>query len=302
MPRLTDEQRAMRRTGLGSSDIAGLLGISPYKDDGPWRVYMDKVGTSEDDEEETIAHRLGHELEVVCRRLYEEQFPGVTVPGSTVRHPVETFALATLDRRIPSMRRGVECKAVGSWMTKHWSVSREDGIPRYVRVQANWQMFVCDLDEMDVAAILGGTDFRVWRIQRDQLLIEQLVPMAREFWQRIEARIPPPCDATIHCRAWLDEKYPEHHGAKLVGPCESDEAEAATYIDALTNEKAQAKRKTAAINRLLLACGDAPGIEGETWKLTWKKGADGKRRARFTVKGKGKGDQDDDGKSDADDS
>jgi putative phage-type endonuclease len=61
-----DEWLAARRTGIGGSDIAAILGLSPWRT--PLDVYRDKVDGAE--QPETEAMRWGRLLEDVIAREY----------------------------------------------------------------------------------------------------------------------------------------------------------------------------------------------------------------------------------------
>ena len=105
MTRLTDEQLAMRRQGIGSSDITAILGVSPYADHTPISVLMDKRGlVHRKPEDETPAMRLGHMLEDVAATMYVDDFGVELVKCSTIQ---------SISARISSRvnRSGKRCSA-----------------------------------------------------------------------------------------------------------------------------------------------------------------------------------------------
>lgn len=151
--------------------------------------------------------------------------------GKTYRHPTCEWALATPDRFVfcldanasrlcvsnadlrrwlgtkdPAPERAhrwlLECKLVGPRMMREWDTSLDadedaDRVPSYVYVQVQWQMFVLDQPRCDVAALLGGTTFRHFRIDRDQPYIDALVKLGGAFWHdHVLARVPPPPDGS----------------------------------------------------------------------------------------------------------
>ena len=65
---LTDAQRAMRLTGVGASEVAAIVGESPYG--GPLSVYLEKVDP-EHGFAGNFATRRGHALEGLVAHEYE---------------------------------------------------------------------------------------------------------------------------------------------------------------------------------------------------------------------------------------
>lgn len=84
-----------RRGGLGGSDIAGVLGLSPWSS--PWSVWADKVINRTDDNE-TDAMEFGRLAEPLVRTYFERR-TGLYVRGEQARmiHPDHPWARITLD-------------------------------------------------------------------------------------------------------------------------------------------------------------------------------------------------------------
>src|SRR4051812_17150079 len=138
MPRLSDDQRLARRLGLGASDIAEMLGISPYQGASPVRLFAEKAGIIDlaPEEEESIEKRVGHAVEPALVKLYQEE-SGYEVETlgehvETVIHPRLSWARCNLDGRIRDKRIALEIKNVGIGMHADWDLLADDGIPHYV--------------------------------------------------------------------------------------------------------------------------------------------------------------------------
>ena len=112
----------MRRQGIGGSDAAAILGLSPYKS--PLLVYYEKVhGTVQED---SLAMELGRELEPFLRRKFAcwlKEQEGCSVAVEEVpfllQHPEHPFLLANLDGRIHHPEHGpcgLELKTAGEFM------------------------------------------------------------------------------------------------------------------------------------------------------------------------------------------
>src|SRR5262245_11426366 len=183
---LTPEQRAHRRRGIGSSDIAAIVGVSPHA--ASIDVYLDKLGLAK--ERETQETWCGDRAEAFIAELYEERAAmGLSFPNETRGHPQHPWALATPDRWRNDGDGIVEIKLVGARMLHLWS----DGLPAHVEVQVQWQREVCDVERADVAALLGGTRFEMYHVERDRELGADLLDIGRAFWEEhVLVRVPPP--------------------------------------------------------------------------------------------------------------
>lgn len=289
MPRLSKEQRAARREGIGSSDVAELLGISPYEGASPVRLFAEKIGLvpDEDEEEETVEQRVGHALEGALVLLYEQEsgFKVETVGAlvETVRHPEHAWRIANLDARIVAKRASLEIKVVGIGMAADWDLEADDGIPHYVRVQCAWQMHCAELDEVHVVALIGGTQFRVFYIRRDLELEELIVSEAAAFWELVKARKAPPLDATSSCKAYLDRLYPpKAEDVELELDAEKDAeliAVGVRRIRAARAEKRANEAKELANNELREAFGSrgATRLWCHLWRASYRANKNGAR-------------------------
>ncbi len=285
---LTDAQKALRRSGLGSSDIGAVAGLSPYA--GPMDVWLVKRGLAE--VPETEAMRLGTALEPVIADLYEREhvergdalhgllrhpqhvWPS-TVDG-TLAHPSEPWALATPDRVVDLYdaqlravgRRLVEIKSVAWRSAHHWGDAHDD-VPPWYRAQIAWQMAVTGVGVCDLAALIGGAELRVYRIERDVELEAMLLDVGRAFWRRIERGEEPPVDESETWRRHLEARFPRAAAGLIAATREADEI-AARLADARARRAAAEADEERAANELRAAIGDAEGIAGDGWKATWK--------------------------------
>lgn len=288
MPRLSPEQKAARRRGIGSSDVPVILGLSPYADASPLALYLDKIGElgTDDDVDETIEQRVGHAVEGALVRLYEEEsgFKVATVGTfvESVRHPEHDWRVANLDARIVDKRAALEIKAVGIGMARDWDLGSDDGIPHYVRAQVAWQMHVADLDEVHVVAMVGGpSGFRVFYVQRDVELERLIVEQASAFWAKVQAREQPELDGSDVAREYLDRKYPPREGDVVVDV--SDDAAlvelGAARLQAHVDESTAKERKATLSNKLVAAMGEraANVLTCDAWRATYKADRNGRR-------------------------
>lgn len=176
----------------------------------------------------------------------------------------------------PDGPRIVECKVVGYRQARRWDPegTGAEAIPPEVLCQVLWQMWVMGeaspataIVEADVAALFG-TDFRVYRVERDDGMIANLVEIARDFWRAVETREVPTADGP-NAGDILAARYPQIRRPLL--PATADViALARDYQAARAAENDAAERKTDAANRLKELIADAVGYEGDGVRVTWK--------------------------------
>lgn len=273
---LTPEQREARRRGIGSSDIPAIVGVSPHA--APIDVYLDKLGLSE--ERATPETAIGDRAEAFIASIYEERADLGLTPGQTNIHPAHPWAHATPDRWRDDAGAIVEIKLVGAGMVHLW----RDGLPAHVQVQVQWQLEVCDVERADVAALLGGTDFQVFPVERDRDMGADLLDLGRAFWEEhVLARVPPPMTGE-DARRLVQLRYPMSMGDVLPATPEAEELR-----DRILRVKKHLRWTEDVLRRHEAAAmelvGNADGVKGcFSWKRagkaeTWKAAA----RERFMI-------------------
>lgn len=279
---LTPEQREAHRTGVGSSQVAAIAGLSPFAS--PMDVWMQLTGLvpEEDDENVQDEREVGSVLEPAVAQIYAKRtgFAVQMHSNLTLRHPEHPWAIASPDATALAQPvepdRLVEIKVVGSWMTSHW----EDGTPEYVICQQAWQIWVTSaargvrIDRCDLAAVLEGTRYVGDTHWRDDQLIRQLVEMVSAFWHdHVLTKIPPPARAGEERLAYLAKRYPKHRDVILEVPA-ADAGFVGELVSTWRTAKAvadsAAAAEKAALAPILDLIGDAAGIAGEWGKFTWK--------------------------------
>lgn len=75
---------------------------------------------------------------------------------------------------------------------KAGKITSEHKIPIYYETQVQWYMAVTGLEAFAVAVLIGGNDFRVYWVERDDELIEGLTARCHAFWvDHVLAKVPP---------------------------------------------------------------------------------------------------------------
>lgn len=186
------EWLAERLNGVGASECAAVLGISPYMS--ALELYYRKTGQLPPITE-TLPMKVGKLMEPVLIRLYEDATGAKTFGHQrfirSVEHP---FMSATIDAETVRDRSSiiVELKTTNFRKADEWGETGTDEIPSHYLIQTQQQMIVSGCDRVDVAVLIGNADFRVYVVRRNEKLCQSIIRRVGEFWGCVEARKPPP--------------------------------------------------------------------------------------------------------------
>jgi len=180
-----------RQKYLGGSDVAAILGISPWKT--PLDVYLDKIQPPVEvtDERKLRLFTRGKRMEpYVVDLLAEEE--GLTIVGRGNRYidKQHGFMAAEIDAETDD-GRNVEIKTVSPFKAKEWGEEDTDAIPVHYTAQAMHGLMVTDRKICIFGVLIGGDDFRVYRIERDDEIVGAIREKEVEFWGRIQRFDPP---------------------------------------------------------------------------------------------------------------
>lgn len=194
-----------RQTGIGGSDIAAILGVSPFKS--AVDVYLEKTGQTPDTKPNETMY-WGTVLEDVVAKHYQEATSSkVQRLSRLIRHPHRPWMIGNIDRAIvtPGSRarfhagrlqgaEGIlECKTASAYKAGEWGTpSDDDAIPTHYAAQCMWYLGIAGLDWCDVAVLIGGQKYLVKRVERDDDTIRGMSERAEAFWcKHILENIPP---------------------------------------------------------------------------------------------------------------
>lgn len=192
------EWLAQRRTGIGGSDVAAIMGLSPWRT--PYQVWEDKTGRAED-QPETPALYWGRLLEDPIRQAYADR-TGLTVtkPDRMFTSKEHPFMLANLDG-IASDGRLVEFKTTSR--SDGWGEEGSDEIPDYYMTQVQHYMYVMGALRADVGVLIAGRDFRIYTVEADAELQQMLIEAESKFWELVKTDTPPGINSTADAsRRW----------------------------------------------------------------------------------------------------
>jgi len=191
---MTESERVdwlrLRRTGIGGTDMAAIMGLSPWKTQ--LDVYLDKT-TDQQPEESTPAMEWGLRLENAIAEAFQDRHPEYAVKSLPFISG-ENHCCGSLDR-VLSDEEGcavgvLEIKTARS--STGWGDEGTDQVPMQYIVQCMHYMGLTGANFAYIAVLIGGSDYREYYLERDQSLIDTLAKTAKEWWEKhITGNVPP---------------------------------------------------------------------------------------------------------------
>lgn len=237
-----------RRRGLGGSDIAAILGLSPWKS--AFQVYQEKRGEVESFKGNDLTD-WGKRMEPTIRQWYSDTTGHpVRVPDKILYHSKHPFMLASLDG-FTDEPRGVEIKTARSG--KEWGEPGSSEIPDDYMLQVQHYMAVTGFPVFDVPVSIAGAWPVIYEVPADAELHELIIDACANFWQRVIDGNPP--EPTTYADAVQRFGKSESQGVIVAGRAEvqavEDLREVKTKIDRLKAEEEELKAL------IIIALGDA---------------------------------------------
>lgn len=187
MPR--DAWLDARRHGIGSSDAAGCMGLSPYAS--PYSVWADKSGLLPE-VEDTSCFAWRRRLETPILDWWEEQ-AGVSGQRHTMWR--NGFMLANPDLVVGD-DRVVEAKTAHFMDEKRWG----NGPPDHYVIQVMHQMRVLGCKRAEIVVSFGGEEPRIFKVDWDPALGIAMQKAELTLWNEVcsgEAPDPDGSEATM---------------------------------------------------------------------------------------------------------
>ena len=256
------EWLALRKQGIGGSDVPAILGVSPYKS--RLQLYLEKTDQLE---EQPIgpAGLRGVLLEDAVAKMWEAEHPDRKLRSwhGILRRKDAPWKYASLDRTVIGDRHIVEIKTSSS---PRWSLFP---IPPEVEAQVRWQMICSGYRRATVAALLGGLVVRFETVEWDDEKHQRIEAEVEAFWADVQDRHQPepsPLDSEI-----FDRLNPRDNGETIVVESGS---ELATLITQYLGAKDALATCEAAVNeaqaRIKEQMKEAVKIEAANATVTWR--------------------------------
>lgn len=269
-----DQWLRIRGLGIGSSDAAVAVGLSPYKC--PLSLWLEKTRRkAPEDLSEKESVIWGTVLEPVLASVYAERTGRkVRRVNAVLQHADHRFMLANLDREIVGLPEGpgvLEIKTAGYHSAPQW----EDGIPIAYQCQVLHQLAVTGHAWADVAVLIGGQEFRIYHVQRDDDKIADLIAREARFWQHVIDDIQPAPDGSDDAGDALQWLFPCDNGLTL-DLSESTEGNSLfSDLVALRQRREEIESQEARTRQQIQnVLGDATAAVFAAGRVSWKKTKD----------------------------
>lgn len=216
---LTTEQLEARQKGLGGSDAPIVCGVSHRMT--ALDLYYQKRGQIPPADGLEQEAWVGSQLEPMLDAWYRKNLEKDTRQVHKTRsHRKWKWMLAHPDRIVVGEKRGLEFKVRAQ--SKDWGrddTDATDMVPDDVMLQCQHYMEVMNYDLWDVVVFFPPFEFRHYVLERNRELIENLLELESNFWDRVERGSPPEADWEHESTYGLYQRmYPGTNGQHMNFP------------------------------------------------------------------------------------
>jgi predicted phage-related endonuclease len=274
----------LRSQGIGGSEVAAVLGYDSDERE-IWSIYNRKIGLPEPevDPEMRMRRAIGKDLEQSIVRSYT-RMTGHRAEwfDKTVQHPDRPWQIGSPDAISPSAaapESGIDAKNVAFDQRFLWGHpnERDAHFPERYEWQARWYMSLLDVDDWHIIALLGGSDLRIFTVERDMQKERQMLAEVEEFWIRhVVPRVPPEINYSRSARDYVHAMHPRERGIVRVAT-DLECALLAQYQLARETLTATEQEKKRLETEIKAAIGDDEGIKSDDYRFTWKMTKDSER-------------------------
>lgn len=173
IPQQSTEWRQWRKTKIGSSDIASIMGVDPwcpaYK---KWRIKMGLF----DDSKTTPAMQRGIDMEPVARCAFEQEH-GFLMPSLVIQSTKYDWMISSLDGINFDKKVTLEIKCPGK---RTLNEAFQGIIPENYYFQVQHQLYMSGFDQAFYYCFDGEKGITI-EVNRNQYMIDQIIEKCIEF-------------------------------------------------------------------------------------------------------------------------
>lgn len=239
----TPDWDGARRLRVGGSEVAAVLGLSPWES--PFSLWWRKRGAIPATTDNDLMW-WGRAMEPVIADRFALEHPEMAVRTcGTYVHEERGYQLISPDRigfHADGRWELVEIK--NAYEGEQWGDADTEDVPVYYRCQVMWLMDVFGASECYLVVYFGGGKYREYRIAYDATDAQILRKRVEEFLASVEAGHAPEIDSHPATYETIRELHPDIDDADVELPAEL----ADPYLDALAAKIAaeQARALTSA--------------------------------------------------------
>jgi putative phage-type endonuclease len=257
-----------RKMGIGGSDASVVCGVNRYK--APIELWQEKTGLIPESEAGEAAH-WGRMLEPLIRAEFTKRTGIEVVSVNQILQSREyPFMLANLDGvcRHPTNGKVIfEAKTASLYKAGEWE---NDAVPYEYILQTHHYMAVTGYAGAYVAVLIGGNDFQIRYVARDEEIITMLIRAEQDFWNRVLDDVPPLPDGSEACAKFIAQRFSNSVPQSRIKLPDSAAELIARYEAAREQADKYAELKREAENRLKEMLGtNETGVVGDS-VITWK--------------------------------
>lgn len=187
---ITERQRQARKKRLGSSDMAALFGLDPFKS--AYDVWLEKTQDmkSKGDSKWT---KGGSSLENAVLDLAEGEGLG-KIKRNCFRKAKGTPLGSNVDGIVVGTGEPVEAKTSGLYgpVLEKWGEAGTDEVPDRVIIQCQVHIICTGKDVCHVPVLIGGRGLVIYHVKRDETLCNLIIAKAKEFMEKnVKGNVPP---------------------------------------------------------------------------------------------------------------
>lgn len=269
-PKDRAEWLEFRKSGIGSSEVATIVGLNPWET--PYQLWRRKIGL-DTPKDENFAMKAGHYLEDAVSMFWQDETGRQVIKRSTgdwiIRNNERPYIQVSPDRTywLEGMKHNDTNKGILECKTTQMSIDADD-LPKHWFCQVQYQLGGAELMHGSIAWLTQGREFGYKDLSLVPDFYGWLVEEVERFWtDNILGKKEP---AAVSVQDVL-LKYNRHTDGKIV---EVDDTifEAYNRLKGLKKDLAAIeKEKDELEGRIKLGFGDAEAISyGGQTIATWK--------------------------------
>lgn len=187
---ITEEQKIKRQKFIGSSDVAAILGLDPFKTQ--YDLWLEKTNKLHSDNKDSTAMKRGNYLEpAILAYAADELGELITNPQELEFIEQSAKLIDHPDALVKDSRKPVEAKSKNLFSTEKWGEPYTDDIPDRCIVQSHVHMICTKTDYCHIPVYLPLREFQMFGTPLVPSLVEYILESIGKFWRHVENDTPP---------------------------------------------------------------------------------------------------------------
>ena len=271
----SDKWKELSLTGVGGSEVAGILGESDY-DATPLQVYSRKKGLIPG-VVATEKMELAQAFEDPIAVFYAKRHPDEAVtPGFWFRDKQSPWMIGDPDRIIWNLAdmtpKGIlEIKCPGLRQADKWGEEEAEEYPLDYMFQLAWYMAACDLQVGKLVPVIGGEKYLEYKFPRNEELEVAMVDNVQRWWyDHYMHDNPPPASPVATDSDVLNSVFPVSK-EKLQHQATAEELQSVhSLMDLYATKQAAEKAYKSHVAIVKEIMGEAEVMATDAGKIYWK--------------------------------